>query len=77
MNDTREFRPSKHKLYLPWRVVQNWRGKIAIVDSRNNGEDVSSGRVCNLPQGEDGRGLYIAEMICSAMNNFVREGDRP
>lgn len=56
------------ELYLPWRVVQNWSNKIAIVDSRNNGRDTRSGRVCNLPQGKNGRGLEIAEAICAAMN---------
>lgn len=63
---------ASHKLNLPWRVVQNWHGKIAIVDSTNNGEDVTSGRVCNLPQGKDGRGLFIAEEICRTMNVRLR-----
>jgi hypothetical protein len=58
----------KHELYLPWRVVQNWHGKIAIVDNRNNGEDVVSGRVCNLPQGKNERGLFVADEICRIMN---------
>lgn len=58
----------KHELFLPWRIVQNYRGKIAIVDSRNNGKDVLSGRVLNLPQGTDGRGLYIANLIVYEMN---------
>ncbi len=69
--------PSPHKLYLPWRVVENWSGKLAIVDSRNDGKTTSSGRVCNLPKGKDGRGKYIALMICAAMNSYVKEGDRP
>lgn len=55
-------------LKLPWEVVKNWRGKIAIVDSTNNGKDVTSGRVCNLPRGKDNRGEYIAHAICRAMN---------
>lgn len=59
---------STRELYLPWKVVQNWHGKIAIVDNRNNGKDVLSGRVLNLPQGKDGRGLFIAQLICNTMN---------
>ena len=62
----------KHDLFLPWTVVQNHHGKIAIVDRCNNGKDVTSGRVCNLPQGKDGRGLHIAKMICDAMNYAYR-----
>ncbi len=55
-------------LHLPWRVVQNWCGKIAIVDATNDGESTTSGRVCNVPQGKDGRGLFIAQEICRTMN---------
>ena len=64
-----------HKLYLPWRVVQNWHGKIAIVDARNNHEDITSGRVCNLPQGKDGRGLAVAQAICNTMNAKGQSND--
>ena len=60
----------KHEMNIPWRVVENWRGKLAIVDNRNNGEDVTSGRVCNLPSGKDGRGRFIAEEICRLVNNI-------
>lgn len=63
-----------HRLFLPWRTVQNHRGRIAIVDSRNNGHDATSGRVCNLPQGKDGRGLFIAQQICAAMNGRITRG---
>ena len=59
---------SKSKLNLPWKVVQNWRGKIAIVDATNMDHTTTTGRICNLPQGKDGRGLMIAEEICRAMN---------
>jgi len=55
-------------LFTPWRVVENWRGKIAIVDANNNGEDTRTGRVCNLPQGKNGRGLEVAQAICDAIN---------
>jgi hypothetical protein len=57
-----------HKLFLPWKVVHNWRGKIAIVDSRNNGQDTTSGRVCNIASGKDGRGDFIANEIVRTMN---------
>ena len=60
-----------HDLNLPWRVVRNWRGKITIVDQRNVGSDTTTqGRVCNLPEGENGRGLFIALRICEAMNRY-------
>ncbi len=55
-------------LNIPWKVVQNYRGKIAIVDSTNNGKDITSGRVCNIPMGKDERGIDIAHAICDAMN---------
>jgi hypothetical protein len=61
-----------NELNLPWRVVQNWRGKIALVDATNNGEDTVSGRICNLPRGKDDRGLRIAKAICDTMNAKVR-----
>lgn len=64
--------PVKHKLNTPWRVVRNWHGKIAIVDCTNNGKDVVSGRVCNLPKGKDQRGLFIAEMICHLINTNLK-----
>jgi hypothetical protein len=57
-----------HELNLPWRVVRNWHGKIAIVDSRNNDKTTTSGRVCNIPQGANGRGLWVAQRICAIMN---------
>lgn len=53
----------KHDLRTPWEVVENWQGKIAIVDATNNGRDVTSGRVLNLPRGRLGRGRFIAEEI--------------
>ena len=62
------------ELFLPWKVVQNYRGRIVIVDSRNNGKDITSGRVCNLPQGDEGHGRYIAEMICETMNRRFTTG---
>ncbi len=63
----------KHDLFLPWTVVQNWHGKIAIVDSRNDDNTTTKGRVCNLPQGEEGRGLHIAKVICDAVNRVWEE----
>ncbi len=57
------------KLFLPWRVVQNWRGKVAIVDARND-KGAFRGRVCNLPL--DRRpamdGVTLAQVICDTMN---------
>lgn len=62
----------QHKLFLPWKVVESeYSGRLAIVDSRNNGDDIVSGRVCNLPKGKDGRGKFVAEAICAAMNGNV------
>lgn len=63
----------KHQLYLPWRVVRNWHGKIAIVDARNNDGTTTTGRVCNLPQGDEGRGVFIAQEICNEMNARMEE----
>lgn len=63
---------AQHKLYLPWKVVQNYRGKLAVVDARNDGKDVTSGRVFNLPQGKDGQGRFVAEEICRTMNARLR-----
>lgn len=62
-----------HKLNLPWKVVENWRGKLAIVDSTNNDKDVTSGRVCNLPRGKDDRGVFIAHEIVRTMNRRLTE----
>lgn len=60
-----------HDLNLPWHVVRNWRGKIVIVDRRNVGTDsTTKGRVCNLPEGENGRGLFVALRICDIMNRY-------
>jgi hypothetical protein len=70
---------TKHNLYLPWCVVENWHGKLAIVDSRHDGETTTKGRVCNLPRGnigprgENDRGVYIANAICAAMNATVKD----
>lgn len=59
----------KANLYLPWKVVENWRGKLAIVDNRSNGQQEGNpGRVCNLPRGRNDRGVEIAWAICHAMN---------
>jgi len=58
----------RHALHLPWRVVTNYLGRIYIVDSRNNGKDTTSGRVCSLPQGKDGEGLATADEIVATMN---------
>lgn len=58
---------TRDKLFLPWRVTQNWHGKIAIVDNRNDGVNTTSGRVCNMPQ-DHGRGLIVAHAICDIMN---------
>lgn len=58
----------QHKLNLPWRVVENWRGKLAIVDATNDGKSTDSGRICNLPRGKDDRGVFIANEICRTMN---------
>lgn len=68
--------PPTHKLNLPWQVVRNWHGKIAIVDARYNGKDTSTGRVCNLPQGKDERGVFIAELICLTMNERFAQWDK-
>ena len=35
----------------PWKLVQNWTGKLAIVGPGNNGEDVRTGRIANCPGG--------------------------
>lgn len=59
---------STHKFNTPWKVVRNWRKRIAIVDSTNNGTDITSGRVCGIPRGKDGRGEFIAATICLIMN---------
>ena len=64
---------TQHNLYLPWRVVENWHGKIAIVDNRNDNGTTTKGRVCNLPKGKNGRGLFVAEMICKTMNELQRK----
>jgi hypothetical protein len=60
-------------MHTPWKVVHNWHGKIAVVDNRNNGKDVLSGRVFNLPKGKDGRGEAIAAEICRLVNTIHRE----
>lgn len=51
----------KNEHHLPWKIVVNWNGKLAIVDARNK-------RVCNLPQ-DKGRGRRVAEAILWAMEN--------
>lgn len=57
-------------LKTPWKVVENWRGKIAVVDATNNGKDVTSGRVFNLPRGKDGRGRLVADEIVRLVNTI-------
>ncbi len=55
-----------HNTHAPWRLVTNWRGKLAVVDTRNDGRHTEIGRVCNLPRGRDGRGVAIGRLISAA-----------
>jgi hypothetical protein len=63
----------KSELNLPWKVVTNHTGKIAIVDCTNDGVSTTSGRVLNLAQGKDSKGLRIAQHICNVVNAFHGE----
>lgn len=50
----------------PWRRVQNWRGKIAVVGPRNDGKSFASDRICNVPMRKDQSGLCDAALIAAA-----------